>query len=258
MIITEKQAIYRFLSKNIYLQIYSIADLEEVYWQKSVFYADRKDAPVRALALLFLGYELPLFSAFQEKDPEIMERVIDGNVKNWPQKMYGSFLPPAMTYLKKYYHLTSNGTHYKMGLEHPGELDKIDTSSVEPMDHSNLAELQKLLKISYPHNWFFPQLLATKQYFGIRREDKLISMGGVHVFSPAYRVAALGNVTTHPEFRKQGLASQIIAAVCKSLLNEVDYIGLNVSIANKSAISCYEKLGFEIKKTYEEQMMEKI
>jgi predicted GNAT family acetyltransferase len=37
----------------------------------------------------------------------------------------------------------------------------------------------------------------------------------------------------------------VTAQLCKSLLNKIDHIGLNVKSDNKSAIRCYEKLGFE-------------
>jgi ribosomal protein S18 acetylase RimI-like enzyme len=74
---------------------------------------------------------------------------------------------------------------------------------------------------------------------------------------PTYRVAALGNITTHPDWRGQGLATKVTAAVCRSLRETVEHIGLNVHAENRAAIGCYEKLGFEIVTTYEEVMLTK-
>jgi predicted GNAT family acetyltransferase len=55
----------------------------------------------------------------------------------------------------------------------------------------------------------------------------------------------LGNIATHPDYRGRGYGRIAAAKVCKSLLNEIDDIGLNVKADNTSAIRSYEKLGFK-------------
>jgi predicted GNAT family acetyltransferase len=62
----------------------------------------------------------------------------------------------------------------------------------------------------------------------------------------------LGNITTHPDYRGRGYGRIVTAGVCKSLLSEIDHIGLNVKADNASAIRCYEKLGFEVIGSYGE------
>jgi predicted GNAT family acetyltransferase len=101
------------------------------------------------------------------------------------------------------------------------------------------------LEWAYPGNCFEPRRLETKQYYGIRWSDELVSVAGVHAYSTRYRVTALGNITTHPDYRGKGYGRIVTAQLCKSLLNKIDHIGLNVKSDNKSAIRCYEKLGFE-------------
>lgn len=81
-------------------------------------------------------------------------------------------------------------------------------------------------------------------------------MVGVHVYLQLYTVAALGNITTHPQFRGQELAKVVCAKLCQVLLQKVEQIGLNVKADNKSAITCYTKLGFEAIATYEEYSFE--
>ena len=110
---------------------------------------------------------------------------------------------------------------------------------------SHLSVIMSLFEQAYPGNFFEPRMLDTKRYFGIRQDGKLVSVAGVHVYSARYRVAALGNITTHPDYRGRGYGRIASARVCKSLLSEIDYIGLNVKADNTSAIRCYEKLGFE-------------
>ena len=81
-------------------------------------------------------------------------------------------------------------------------------------------------------------------YLGIRRGGELLAVAGVHIWSPSYRVAAIGNVATHPRARGGGLASVAVAALCRRLLATVDRIALNVKADNSAALALYTRLGF--------------
>ena len=94
-------------------------------------------------------------------------------------------------------------------------------------------------------------------YFGIRNDTMLLSIAGVHVYSKKYRVAALGNIATHPEHRGKGYGTAVTARLCRELLEHVDTIGLNVGVDNTAAIKCYKKLGFEFTAVYNEIMVVK-
>jgi len=71
-----------------------------------------------------------------------------------------------------------------------------------------------------------------------------------------YRVAALGNITTHPDHRGKGLGRSVTAKLCTSLCEDVDHIGLNVKMDNRLAVSLYRSLGFEVIASYGEYMVE--
>ena len=86
------------------------------------------------------------------------------------------------------------------------------------------------------------------------------------MYSPQYGVAALGNITTLPEYRGQGLGTLVTARVCRELLKSSGsydrrhsydrrIIGLNVRADNAPAIRCYHNLGFEKVAEYEEWMV---
>ena len=113
-------------------------------------------------------------------------------------------------------------------------------------DESYLPELQAFYREVYPENWFSPRMLATQRYYGIRLEGKIVSVAGVHVYSPAYDAAVLGNVATHPRMRGHGLARLACARLCHELLQDgIHNIGLVVHAHNTSAIAVYQALGFE-------------
>ena len=129
-----------------------------------------------------------------------------------------------------------------------------DTGEVAHLEMGDVAALEALYQESYKENWFDPRMVETGQYYGIRAGDQLVCAAGIHVFSPEQRVAALGNIATHPRFRRKGLASRTVARLCQSLLRAVDHVGLNVHADNHGAISFYEKLGFQVVAPYFEIM----
>ncbi len=131
-----------------------------------------------------------------------------------------------------------------MALQDQASIDKFDTSGVVPLCSAELEEIQTFYEDSYPGNWFDPRMLGTGQYFGIRARGTLACVGGIHVYSPEYRVAALGNIATHPDHRGNGFGKAVTARICQSLSLTVEHIGLNVKADNHAAITCYEQLGF--------------
>ncbi len=121
----------------------------------------------------------------------------------------------------------------------------------------DLPAIQALYKESYPENRLDPRMLETGRYYGIRDKNRMISIAGVHVFSSQYRVAALGNITTLPEYRKKNFGSRVTARLCRSLMNEGIDVGLNVKSDNLAAKSFYRQLGFETVASFNEFMVQK-
>jgi ribosomal protein S18 acetylase RimI-like enzyme len=95
--------------------------------------------------------------------------------------------------------------------------------------------------------------VQTGFYAGIRAGDDLVAAAGIHVVSQRERVAALGNVTTLPALRGQGLAQSTCACLIGSLRQHgIEHIGLNVSANNPAAIALYQRLGFQQVAEYDE------
>ncbi len=187
-----------------------------------------------------------------------------------PNRFYAHLSSGLQEVLQEKYQLSAHGEHFKMALKNKSKfrnlekfykeetrclnLFKVKTDVIQ-LTEKDIADILELYKISYPGNWFDERMLATGKYFGIRKQNRLISVTGIHVYSQKYNVAALGNICTHPDFRGKGFGRAATAKLCKSLLQEIEYIGLNVKADNKRAISLYEKLGFEIVSSYLEFMV---
>ena len=252
----DKKTIERILRETVYLHIYGIGDLDEFFWPYTTWYATDSDTGIREIALLYTGQFLPTLLALSDK-PDCMHDLVGSILHLLPHRFYAHLTPGVESILKKNHHLDSHGEHLKMALVHRSAIDTCNCLDTYALGCSDLNEIVEFYKRCYPGNWFDPRMLETKQYFGIKKDNSLISVAGIHVYSPEYKVAALGNIATAPEHRNNGYASLATARTCQSLLSIVSDIGLNVKADNDAAISCYKKLGFEIIASYGEYMVER-
>jgi ribosomal protein S18 acetylase RimI-like enzyme len=246
-----KYEIEAFLRRHPFLHLYELGDLDDFFWSYTTWYALKDHDGIKQLVLLYTGAELPVLLGFSE-EPSEMKELLNVIAYLLPKQFYTHLSNNLVEIFAQGYHIEPHGTFYKMALTNFSCLNKVDTSAVERLSPSDAYDLKEFYNLSYSGNWFDPRMLETGCYYGIRRKSSLVSVAGIHVYSPKYKVAALGNVTTHPDFRKQGLATQVCAKLCQSLLDSVDYIGLNVKADNITAISCYEKLGFQKVSVYGE------
>ncbi len=111
------------------------------------------------------------------------------------------------------------------------------------------SEHRRQLEALYAHGGgdaFRPKSLEYGVFYGVFEADRLVSVAGTHIVSDHERVAALGNVMTHPDYRGRGLATMATSAVCAELLDRgIEMIGLSVGRSNEAAIRVYEKIGFK-------------
>jgi len=250
----DKKEIEPFLRRNVYLHIYSIGDLDDFFWPYTTWYAWKEGKEIRAIALLYSGRTLPVLLALSETGP--MQQLMQSILHLLPCRFHAHLSAGVENALKEKYKMKSHGKHYKMALSDKSSLYDIDCSQVIQLQSKDLDEILQLYKEGYPGNWFDTRMLETKQYFGTRRENRLVSIAGIHVYSEKYKVAALGNIVTHPDYRGDGLGKSVTARLCQSLSKKVDNIGLNVKSDNEIAISMYERLGFEIIGSYWEYTVE--
>ena len=118
------------------------------------------------------------------------------------------------------------------------------SEDVVMLTHRDTGDIMALYQ-HYPDNFFEPSMLNTGMYFGIRQNSMLVSVAGIHQLSESKRIAAVGNIVTHPDHRGLGYASRCVSHLVTELLERVDQVALNVDASNRAAIKCYEGVGFQ-------------
>ena len=251
-LIDDKARIEDFLLKTRGVYCYHLGDLDDFFWPHTEWTALEDRGEIKALNLIYCGPGLPVLLAVENGNLPEMRVLLAGMLPALPERFYAHLSPGLQDVLAAACSLQDHGEHYKMLLTSPHQLANGEPNQARRVQADDLPELQALYAAGYPGNWFDPRMIETGQYFGIWQGGRLVSAAGVHVYSAAYRIAALGNITTHPGHRRQGLGRQVTAALCRSLLHTVDLVGLNVKADNTAAIYTYQKLGFTILASYHE------
>lgn len=242
----DKHEIEPFLRQNLFTHLFEFSDLDDHYWPYTIWFGLKDGGNLRQLALLYTGLPTPVLMANADRPFEMMSDLLKRIVPLLPRRVYAHMNPAHVDAIADHFSVMPRGMFYRMGLLDSSRIWDIDTSRVDVLSESDIPALEALYRESYPDNAFNPQLVKTGWYYGIRNGSAIISVAGVHVCAPAYKVAALGNVTTHPSMRGRGMSRAACARLCQSLMqNGVEHIGLSVKTDNASAIACYTKLGFE-------------
>jgi len=247
----DKASIEAFLRRDPELHIYALGDLDDFFWPHTTWYGWQELGELRDIVLVYAGPGLPTVLGISAQPDRMCERLREV-IALLPPRFYTHLSPGVECAFGPAHRLDSHGPYYKMALRDASRVGAIDCRQVVSLKQQDADDLLQLYKESYPGNWFDLRMLETGQYFGLRVNGRLVSAAGVHVYSERYRVAAIGNVVTHPRHRNRGCARLVTARLCQSLLEKVEHIGLNVKADNEAAITCYTRLGFETIAPYSE------
>ncbi len=116
-------------------------------------------------------------------------------------------------------------------------------------------EIVTLTKADAPEMWALatltepgPFLARTPDmgtFIGVRIDGRLAAMAGERMRFPGH--TEVSGVCTHPDFRGRGLARRLSAAVVAGIEARGEQAFLHAWKTNHSAISLYERLGFELR-----------
>jgi predicted GNAT family acetyltransferase len=246
-----------FLRTERFFADYALGDLDPAHFPFTQWFGAEEQGQLRALVMLYSDLKLPLLFAMGETRG--IDLILDRMAR--PPQIELSIREEMLPIVKKHYQVSiipmlkmalvsedfqqSSESRLQLGGERWSNANRLKPRLPERLDVSHMPLLEEL----YSHGGgdaFRQRSLELGVFYGVFDNERLVSVAGTHIVSDNERIAALGNVMTHPDYRGQGLATIATNAVCEELLDRgIEMIGLSVNRSNEAAIRVYEKIGFK-------------
>jgi RimJ/RimL family protein N-acetyltransferase len=247
----------KFLLTDRYFADYARGDLDPAHFQFTAWFGAEERGELLAVAMLYHDLEPPIF--FATGEARGIERILDQVVRL--PRISLSIRDEHLPTIEKFYR-TTPVPMWKMALL-AEDRNRVSPSilewKAEPLRGNQVSVGRTMTRLDVGHLPLLEELyshgggdafrlrsLELGVFYGVYEGERLVSVAGTHVVSDNERIAALGNVITHPAYRGQGLATLATYAVCDELLERgIEMIGLSVSRSNEAAQRVYEKIGFK-------------
>lgn len=253
----DKKRLLEHFQKDPVLFAYHIGDLDDRYFPQCQFACTYGEtAHIFESVLIYSGLKTPSVLAFGTTDDGFVE-LLDELMPVLPLKFFCHYLPPYRDTFLEAYKETDLGLHQKMKLTNFRPVDsKVENGEIRPLSTSDAETVLSFYSSAYPDGYFEPHMLESGRFVGMMVDGRLVSVAGVHIYSPAYKIAVLGAIATLPEFRGKGFATILTSHLCQQLVKERLLICLNVKADNTTAIKSYSRIGFTITHEYQEALFE--
>jgi ribosomal protein S18 acetylase RimI-like enzyme len=240
-----------FLERDRLFAAYAICDLEDREFSRTRWgVAMSGDDPV-AIGLEYGGLTpQPLFLMGR---PDGISAILRDVVR--PRAAYVAVLPENLGAVSPHYRVDAGPQMIRMWVDratfrpYPAE--------VERLFPSDIGDLNRLYQLGFA-SWLPSSAIGDGVYYGMRVNGRLVSAAGTHVVSPTARLAVVGNVLTHLDYRGRGFATAVTGAVTAELLRTCDQVVLNVRADNPPAINAYRRLGFAEHTRFEERLIHRL
>ena len=239
--LANKSQILAYLETDRLYAAYAIGDLEAGLFAQCTWVGTEKDGQLGALALCFRGLEPPALFLMGMADG--LRAILGGALR--PDRAYITCQPNLLAMTREFYAWDETSPMIRMALqatrfqpgERTGECIRLTTAHSEQLTWL-YAQAETVA--------FSPVQVEHGVFYGVLQGRELVAAAGTHLVSPTYGVAAVGNVFTHSDHRRQGHGTTVTGAVVAELLRlGIRDIVLNVGQRNVAAIRVYERLGFE-------------
>lgn len=229
--------------------VYEIGDLDPFFFSSCSYFAH---PDTQATALIYRGSSPPTLLALGRECSDDLVELVLALVEASEEVLYAHLAPGIASRIVQR-EVVGLETHLKLARTMDGwGVKERAAVGLGPTDRS---AVEAFYAEAFPGSWFIPRMLETGVYRAVVEGAAWQAIAGVHVLSATQRVAALGNVATHPKCRGKGLGRIACSAVMDALVGTVDVVGLNVAADNAAALRLYEGLGFEPVCSYEEMTL---
>lgn len=248
---TDRGLLRAFLEQDRLFAAYALCDLDDREFRRTRWaIATVEDTPV-AVALEYAGLTpQPLFVMGRADG---IEAILHDIIR--PRAAYVACHSESLEAVARHYRVDPGPPMVRMWVDrasfrpYPAE-----THRLLPVE---INDLNRLYQLGFA-SWLPSSSITEGIYHGIRVNGRLIAAAGTHVISPEARLAVVGNVLTHAEYRGRGYAKATTGAVTAELLRFCDQVVLNVRADNPPAIQAYRRLGYREHVRFEERLIHRL
>ena len=248
---TDRDALRAFLRQDRLYAAYALCDLEEQEFARTRWGAAYDGNGIVAVGLEYTGpTPQPLFVM---GSTDGIGAVLRDVIK--PRAAYIAARVDMLPAIETQYRIDPGPEMVRMWVDrvhfrpYPATVQRL-----LPVD---IGELNRLYQLGFA-SWLPSTAIADGVYYGMRVNGRLIAAAGTHVVSPTSRLAVVGNVLTHTDYRGRGFATAVTGAVTADLLRFCDQVVLNVRADNPPAINAYRHLGYSEHARFEERLIHRL
>ena len=247
----DRALLRRFLETDRLFAAYALCDLEDREFGRTRWGAAFEDDRLVAIVLEYSGMTPQPMFAMGRADG--IEAIVAEVVR--PRAAYVAALPECLPAIEGHYRLDPGVPMVRMWVDRARFRPyPADVRRLLPVE---IGELNRLYQLGFA-SWLPSSAIAEGVYYGIRVNGRLVAAAGTHVVSPQARLAVVGNVLTHIDYRGRGYATAVTGAVTAELLRTCDQVALNVRSDNPPALQAYRRLGYAEHVRFEERLAHRL
>jgi ribosomal protein S18 acetylase RimI-like enzyme len=248
---TDRELLHGFLAQDRLYAAYAICDLEEREFGRTRWGAAYDGDDLVAVGMEYTGpTPQPLFVMGH---PDGISAVLRDVIR--PRAAYIAARTTMLPAVEAHYRVDPGPQMVRMWVDRAHF--RPYPATVQRLLPVEIGELNRLYQLGFA-SWLPSGAIADGVYFGMRVNGQLVAAAGTHVVSQTARLAVVGNVLTHLDYRGRGFATAVTGAVTAELLRSCDQIVLNVRADNPPAINAYRRLGYVEHARFEERLIHRL
>ena len=236
--VADRDEIAAFLVRDRVYAAYALGELDDGAASRSRF-AMAYDAGDEPIGLVMHQEGLVPQSLFLMGDPEGCRLILAEVLK--PREAYFAARAEHQGPIVTLYDVEGSSTLVRMAVDR--DTFQPYAGYAERLLPGDIEVLNRLYQLGFGAG-FPASVLRDGVYYGIRAAGRLVAAAGTHVISVERGIAVVGNVMTHVDYRRRGLAKVVTSAVTAELLETVPEVALNVYADNVPALAAYTRLGY--------------
>jgi GNAT superfamily N-acetyltransferase len=234
---TDRELLRTFLEQDRLFAAYALCDLDDREFSRTRWGVAYSGSAPRSVVLEYAGLApQPMFAM---GEPDGVEAVLRNLIR--PRVAYLAMRPELLPAVDSVYHVDPGPEMIRMAVDR--QTFRPSPGLAARLVPGEIGDLNRLYELGFTA-WLPATAITEGVYYGVRVRGRLVAAAGTHVISREARMAVVGNVLTHRDFRGRGFAKITTSAVTAELLRTCDDVVLNVRADNAPALAAYRALGY--------------